>query len=143
MGKLEKIWLKRAKLGVMDEVPKAELKAKVGLVDNLEKNIFRQITIMEKEIWDSLMESLGGELVPQTRRANLMVSGISLVHSRKKILVIGKCEIQIFGETKPCERMDEAMDGLQNLMRPNWKGGAFGKALSGGIISQGDEVYWK
>ena len=32
MGNLEKIWLKRAKLGVMDEVPKTEMETGVGLV---------------------------------------------------------------------------------------------------------------
>ena len=106
MGNLEKIWLKRAKLGVMDEVPKTEMETGVGLVKNLEKNIFRQITLIEKEVWDSLMEFLKGNLPPQTRRANLMVSGISLADSRQKVLVIGECKIQIFGET--CYRMDEA-----------------------------------
>ena len=55
MGNLEKIWLKRAKLGVMDEVLKAEMEAGVGLVKNLEKNIFRK-TLIEKE--EVLMKSL-------------------------------------------------------------------------------------
>ena len=143
MGNLEKIWLKRAKLGVMDEVLKAEMEAGVGLVKNLEKNIFRQITLIEKEVWEVLMKSLRGNLPPQTRRANLMLSGISLADSRQKVLVIGECEIQIFGETKPCYRMDEAMDGLEKNMYPDWKGGAFGKALTSGTIFQKDEVYWK
>ena len=53
MGNLEKIWLKRAKLGVMDEVLKAEMEAGVGLVKNLEKNIFRQITLIEKSLGSS------------------------------------------------------------------------------------------
>ena len=101
MGNLEKIWLKRAKLGVMDEVLKAEMEAGVGLVKNLEKNIFRQITLIEKEVWEVLMKSLRGNLPPQTRRANLMLSGISLADSRQKVLVIGECEIQIFGEKNP------------------------------------------
>ena len=143
MGNLEKIWLKRAKLGVMDEVPKTEMETGVGLVKNLEKNIFRQITLIEKEVWDSLMEFLKGNLPPQTRRANLMVSGISLADSRQKVLVIGECKIQIFGETKPCYRMDEAMEGLEKSMYPDWKGGAFGKALTNGTIFQGDLVYWE
>ena len=50
MGNLEKIWLKRAKLGVMDEVLKAEMEAGVGLVKNLEKNIFRQITHRKRSL---------------------------------------------------------------------------------------------
>ena len=114
--------MQRAKLGVMDEVLKAEMEAGVGLVKNLEKNIFRQITLIEKEVWDSLMEFLKGNLLPQTRRANLMVSGVSLADSRQKVLVIGQCKIQIFGEQSLVIEWTRLWRG--------WKKLDFGKALT-------------
>lgn len=143
MAQLEKIYLKRGKLTPMDEVSEVRIKAGKGLVGNTEQNGLRQITILEKEIWEELMQAHQSDLSPKIRRSNLLISGLPLKDSRKKILVIGNCEIEIFGETKPCERMDEALMGLQKAMYKNWKGGAFGKALIDGVIKTGDQVFWK
>lgn len=143
MGKLEKIYLKRGKFAPIDEVDMAKIYKNKGIQGNLEQNGLRQITIMEKEVWAELMENYNQNLPPQTRRANLLVSDICLKNSRKKILMIGNCEIEIFGETKPCERMDKAIFGLQQSMYENWRGGAFGKAVTSATIHVGDKVRWK
>lgn len=141
-GKLEAIWLKRMKLGPMDPIERATLRANKGLVGNANQGGKRQVTIIEKEVWESLMAQLGASLEPSARRANLMVSGIRLADSRHRILQIGNCRIRIYGETKPCERMDEAWPGLQELMRDNWQGGAFGEVLDDGEIAIGNPVGW-
>lgn len=141
-GRLRAIWVKRMKRGPMDEADSVELVAGRGIRGNANQGGRRQVTIIEEERWRELMAQLDGSLSPAARRANLMASGIRLANSRGRILRIGNCRIRIFGETKPCERMDEALAGLRDAMRSDWGGGAFGEVLDDGQISVGDKVEW-
>jgi MOSC domain-containing protein YiiM/GNAT superfamily N-acetyltransferase len=139
-GRLDAIWIKRMKRGPMDPADKAQLVAGRGIRGNANQGGKRQVTIIEREVWDALMQQLGAKLSPASRRANLMVSGVALAGMRGRVLRIGGCRVRVYGETKPCERMDEALPGLQRAMRPNWAGGAFGEILDDGEIHVGDPV---
>ncbi|GAB4452742.1 MAG: MOSC domain-containing protein [Anaerolineae bacterium] len=141
-GTLEAIWLKRMKGGPMDPQQQAGLKANAGLVGNANQGGKRQVTIIEKERWEDIMAAMGADLDPAARRANIMVSGISLANSRGQVLQIGNCRIKIYGETTPCSHLDDALPGLQDAMRGNWSGGVFGEVLDDGEITVGDEVRW-
>jgi MOSC domain-containing protein YiiM len=68
---------------------------------------------------------------------------LKLANSGERILLVGTCRVRILGETKPCERMDEAMPGLRKAMYEGWRGGAFGEVLDDGLISVGDLVSWQ
>lgn len=140
MGTLEQIWIKRVRGGPMDAAPAAALVTGRGIDGNANQGGRRQVTILEGEIWAEVMSSLGGSLPTSARRANLIVSGVRLADSRGGVLHVGGCRIRIYGETKPCRLMDETLPGLQDALRPDWRGGAFGEVLDDGEIAVGDEV---
>jgi MOSC domain-containing protein YiiM len=137
------IYLKPAHYGPMDAVTHATLRAGRGLVDNADQGGRRQVTIMSAERWDGVQRELGASVDPSKRRANLLVSAIDLEESRGRILKIGACRLRIAGETRPCERMEEAAPGLQRVMRERWGGGAYAEVLDDGEIAVGDEVGWE
>lgn len=142
-GRVEAIWLKRAKRGPMDTIDEAVAEVRHGLVGNADSGGRRQVTIIARERWIELTAALGVDLDPRTRRANLMVSGIDLVSSRAGLLRVGTALLRINGETRPCERMEDAHPGLQALMRERWGGGAFAEVVEDGIIRVGDGVTWE
>lgn len=124
----------------MDPVASVEVVAGQGLVGNANQGGRRQVTLMEEELWQGAMEEMESQLPPWIRRANLMVSGVSLKKRRGDVLEIGSCRLQIMGETKPCERMDEALSGLKKALYREWRGGVFATVLSGGTLRVGDPV---
>jgi MOSC domain-containing protein YiiM len=139
-GRVEAIWVKRAHRAPMKEVTEAVMVPGKGIEGDVNTSRRRQVTIIEREIWDALMKDLGADASPAGRRANFMVSGVKLAETRGKILKVGGVRLAIGGETTPCERMDEYLDGLRAAMKPNWGGGAFAQVLDDGVVTIGDAV---
>lgn len=142
-GRIEAIWLKRAHRGVMDAVPHALLVPDRGLEGSVDRSRRRQVTILGLEGWQAAVAELGSEVDPVARRANILVSGLDLADTRGRVLRIGDTRMMVGGEVKPCERMDEARQGLQQALRPQWRGGVFTQVLAGGVIRVGDIVRWE
>jgi len=148
-GRLEAIWVKRVRRGRMDPVERAALDAR-GLVGNANRGGRRAVTLIERETFERLRlptlragARLGPAVDPALRRANLMISGVRLAGSRGRVLQVGRTRIRIGGETRPCERMDEALRGLRAALDAEWGGGAYGVVIEGGEIAVGDPVAWE
>ncbi len=114
-----------------------------GLAGSVGRSTRRQVTIIEREVWDRAREALQAAIPYSARRANLMISGIRLEETRGRVLQIGETLVKIGGHTTPCERMDEACEGLRAFLEPHWGGGAFGQVIRGGTVRVGDPVTWQ
>ena len=141
-GEVRGIWIKRVHRGPMDPVTRATLRAGHGIVGNADQGGRRQVTLIDSHVWDLVVEELGDHIDPGIRRANLLISGLSLAASRGKVLRVGPCRLQINGETRPCTHMDDARPGLQHALRAPWRGGAYAEVLDDGEIEVGAPVEW-
>jgi MOSC domain-containing protein YiiM len=142
MARLHQIWIKRAHRGTMDGAERAMLVAGRGIAGDANQGGTRPVTLIDLGRWTEFMDRSGAELDTSARRANLVVDGLDLFDSRGRTLRIGATRLIIRGETRPCERMDEALPGLQSAMGERWGGGAFAEVVEGGEISVGDDVSW-
>ena len=137
-GRVEAIWIKRAKGGPMDPRGQAVAVAGRGLLGNANQGGRRQVTIIAREAWEAAEEALGARLDPALRRANVMVSGLDLRHTRGLDLEIGAVRLRIRGETRPCRLMDDSWPGLEAALGPDWRGGVFAEVVGGGTLRVGD-----
>jgi len=137
------IYLKRAHRGPMDPVAEATLVAGKGLDGNVDRSRRRQVTLLELENWQQSTADVGSHADPSRRRANIVVTGISLAHTRGRVLRIGNARLAVGGELTPCERMDEVHEGLQAALRSDWRAGVFAQVLDGGVIRVGDPIAWE
>jgi len=139
-GEIVAIWIKRAHRSPLDGVKEAELVKGGGIVGNADQGGWRQITIIEEGAWKDAERELGAEVDPSGRRANVMVRGIDLKNTRGKKLRLGDCVVNIRGQNPPCTLMNEAHQGLQKALEPQWRAGIFGDIVQGGTIRVGDPV---
>ena len=114
--------------------------ADVGLDGDHAHGGKRQVTLLSLESWRAACAELGRELDPSTRRANLVVSGIDLEAAIGGVITIGEVVVDVLGETRPCELMDDGgRTGLQKALRLQRRGGVYGRIRSGGQLEVGME----
>ena len=143
MAQLEAIWIKTAHGGAMQPVSEANTEKNKGLVgDTNFGRSKRQVTFIEKEVFDLLRDRFGDSIGPEMRRANFMVTGVELKETVGRILSVGDLKVKISGETIPCKIMDDACQGLREALVDEWKGGVYGCVLNDAIVKMGDPVSW-
>ena len=117
MGKLLRIYLRPSTRTPPRVVARATAVAGTGLEGDHAHGGKRQVTLISREAWDDAIGQLGGgELDPGARRANLLVEGIELGATIGKRLRVGPVELEVMGETRPCQLMDDARLGLKDAL---------------------------
>ncbi|MGI2171546.1 MOSC domain-containing protein [Shewanella sp. MF05960] len=140
---LEAIAYKTAKRGIM----KPAFCANVTLERGVENDIFgrpgkRQVTVMSKQQWQIACQQIDADLDWLTRRANLLISGyqFSMADVGKVISIGLDLKLLITGETDPCKKMEIAHPGLEQALRPDWRGGVTCRVIQAGLIQPDDLV---
>ncbi len=120
----------------------AKVSFRNGIADDCRgiKDKERQVSIISLGSWNEVCAELGTKLHWTKRRANILVEGIDLKNSTGKILRIGNFKLEITGELKPGNKMDEIFIGLKNALIPDWRGGVSAKVISEGVINEKDTV---
>ena len=141
MGRLIGIARRDHKRAPMETLEKADVSAETGVAqDSRGKPGKRTVTVISARAWRDVCNELGRDIHWTTRRANLLVDDIELPRSVGPIIEVGAVRLQVMMEVDPCSRMDEQVDGLTELLKPDWRGGVGCAVLQGGSISIGDTV---
>ena len=143
-GELLGIWIKPRSGEPMNAVESARLEQGRGMVGNADQGGLRQVTLVDADKWAEALRELGDpDVDPAARRANLLVRGVDLEQSQDRIVRVGACRLRVRGETRPCQLMDAAYQGLRQALKPGWRGGAFAEVLDDGEIAVGQAVAWE
>jgi MOSC domain-containing protein YiiM len=141
MGRLTGIARRDKKRAPMQTLDTAAVRTASGVAGDFRgKPGNRQVTVIAARAWRATCEDLGRELPWTTRRANLLVDDIDLPTRAGDMLQIGAVRLRINGETDPCSRMEEQVQGLKDALTPDWRGGVFCTVLDDGDITLGDDV---
>ena len=142
MGTLAGIAYRTASREPMQLLDQCEITMEFGVhSDSRGKPGSRQVTLLSADTWTAVCAELDTDLPWTTRRANLLVGGMTFgpgdVGRRIRIC---KAVLEITGETAPCPRMDEQEAGLTAVLTSDWRGGVCCKVVSPGKIAVGAEV---
>lgn len=110
--------------------------------DSRGKPSSRQVSVLSQHDWHLACAEVSAASLPWTvRRANLLIEGFDFNESDVgKEIHIGGLVLKINKETDPCFRMDEQCDGLQEALKPDWRGGVCCTVVNDGNITIGDSV---
>jgi len=139
-GRLLAIAVRTERNGPMKILDFASVATGGGVQGDLPANPDRGVTILAQEHWDEVNRALRVSLPWHTRRANLLVQGLSMSALLGRHIRVGNVKLAITAETKPCELMDTLHPGLRGVLKPDCRGGVHGRVLEGGRISIGDLV---
>ena len=139
MGRLTGIGCAAAKRAPLVERQAAAVSIAFGIEGDVRGTTpDRQVTVLFREPWETACREVGSALPWVTRRANLLVEGSETPRSGR--LRIGEVVLEITGETKPCQVMEAARQGLRAALKPDWRGGVCCRVIAGGKIRIGDPV---
>ena len=100
----------------------------------------RQVSLLDATAWQTACSEIGVELDWTTRRSNILVSNPNLKELVGIQIRIGSALVEIIGEVIPCHVMDGAQDGLKRALKPEWRGGVYGRIIATGQVNVGDKI---
>jgi MOSC domain-containing protein YiiM len=100
----------------------------------------RHVTIVFEDDWNAAAAAVGRSVDPAGRRANVLVSGGRGTRHLDSTVRIGEVLVEIKGITVPCPIMDQAAQGMQEALKPEGRGGIWGRVVKGGEIRRGDTL---
>ena len=142
-GKVEWMGLRSKRRAPLDAIDEVEAVAGVGLVGDhyaSKTNGKRQVSLIQREHLTAVAQILEQpEVLAETVRRNIVISGINLYALRDRKFSIGEVLLEGTGTCDPCSRMEEVLgSGGYNAMRGH--GGIICRILEGGRIRIGDSV---
>lgn len=139
-GRIEGLFVYSEENGEPRPLESARIVAGRGVDGDKKRTALRAVTVLSLEQWHETIRGLGADLPPQTRRANVVVSGLDLPATMGKRLVLGDAEIEVLGEVRPCGQMEAACPGLKDALATGWRGGVHGRVTREGSLRIGDAV---
>ncbi|MBI1213214.1 MAG: MOSC domain-containing protein [Alphaproteobacteria bacterium] len=100
----------------------------------------RNVTIISREDWEAACCAHGRDLPWVTRRANLLIEGLTGFKHVGAQLKVGSVLLEVTEENPPCRVMDIQSHGLRAALQPDWRGGVACRVLQDGEIALGDAV---
>lgn len=132
--------LRPEKGAVMALVEDFTLTPRDGVIGDHGTSKRRQVTLLDATAWQAACAEVDSELDWTTRRSNILVSNLNLKDLVGVQIRIGSALVEIIGEVVPCHVMDHAHDGLKLALKPEWRGGVYGRIITTGQVSVGDNI---
>lgn len=131
-------WVRREKGAVPEERPDLTLITDEGVEHDHKRGGRRHVTLVFEDDWNAATAELGRDVDPAGRRANVLLSGGGGGRLIGTTVRLGAATLQIVGETKPCDIMNQAAPGLEEALRPDVRAGVWGVVTEGGPVRPGD-----
>lgn len=142
MIKLYSIARKQTGGSVMEELFAVDISVGEGLDgDYKDEGDAGMVSILSRDSWIKVCEEAGTELSWLAREANLLIRGFEFLPTDVgKSLRVGEVILEVIGETRPCESLEDSAPGLHEALMTGWRGGVNCKVIRGGSIQSGDEI---
>ena len=125
----------------MEMLPRARVTTSAGIEGDCRGVVQdRNVTLILREDWEAACRDLERDLPWVTRRANLLVEGLTGFKRVGARLKVGSALLEVTEENPPCRVMDILAEGLRVALQPEWRGGVACRVLQDGVIALGDSV---
>jgi len=117
-----------------------ELSPQAGVIGDHGTSRHRQVSLLDEDSWNAACIEVDEALNWTTRRSNVLVSGLDLQNLVGSQIRLGSALVEVMGEVVPCHVMDAAKKGLKDALKPDWRGGVYGRVIESGQVHVGDKI---